>query len=54
MTYTVVTEESTGMVAQKEPEPESVKALLRNLLQKLGMYHDAKIKAEGGGAKNML
>ena len=47
MTYTVVTEESTGMVAQKEPEPESVKALLRNLLQKLGMYHDAKKKAGG-------
>lgn len=54
MTYTVVTEESTGMVAQKEPEPESVKALLRNLLQKLGMYHDAKKKAEGGGGKEYV
>ena len=34
------------MVAQKEPEPESVKALLRNLLQKLGMGHNARKKGK--------
>ena len=34
------------MVAQKEPESEPVKALLRNLLQKLGMGHNARKKKE--------
>jgi hypothetical protein len=47
-------EESTGMVGQKEPEPESVKALLTNLSQKLGMDHNAKKKGKGRELLNML